>query len=146
MQPVLKGFLIGCSILLVLGIAAIGTGIWYVNKNKDRYIAAAKDVETQAEQFGRTATPPECVTEALRQYRANSSFKGQLRTRIWLGGWLDSTAPDAAFCTNVPAKSEFARTVTWRMSECTRLGFQGDSACGNLLIAVQDHCEKQMKK
>ena len=145
MRPVVKGLLIGCAAIVLIAGVLIAIGVRYVAKNKDKLMAQAGQVRADAQEFGRNATDSQCVAEGLSKYRVDASFTGQLKTRIWLDGCLEVSRPTPDFCSGVPLKSEFMKTVSWRLEECGKLGFPNDSQCGNLLTAVQDHCEKKGK-
>lgn len=143
MKPVVKVLLGGCAVLLVLGVVAVVFLVRYVGANKDRWMGEAKQVRAEAETFGRTTTQSGCVTAALDRYRKDQTLVGQIRTRVWLGGCLEGASVDPAFCRDVPQRTEISRTVTWRLAECSRRGFDNDSNCANLLTAVQEHCERK---
>ena len=142
MKPVVKGLVIGCVVLVFLAIVAIAAGVWYVRENKDRFMAAGQKVRAEGQEHGKTSTEDGCVTAALARYEDDRSLTGQITARVWLTGCLETAPRDPAFCASVPPKNELTRTITWRLRECKRLGFEDDSACPNILNAVQDHCAR----
>jgi hypothetical protein len=141
MKPVVKGLLAGCVVLLVIaGIAAIVVVRW-IRANKDRLRAQAAEVQAEGQAYGKSVSAPDCLAKAMERYRAETVLVGEVRVRIWLKGCLENSAPDAAFCDPVPPDSEILRTVTWRLSECSRLGLDGDKGCTRILQEVQRYCE-----
>src|SRR5687768_16399063 len=144
MRPVIKGWFIGCAVLLVLAVIAVLAGIRYVRQNKGRLQAQAAEVRAQGREFGRSANESACVAKAMSDYRNDSAIFGEVRVRIWLSGCLESTPRDSGFCASVPPTAEIMRTVKWRLSECSRIGLDADKGCTRILTEVQEHCEKAL--
>ena len=53
MKPVVKGILIGCAVLFVLGVIGIIGVVYVVNTNKDQLLAKAQVVASEGEEFGK---------------------------------------------------------------------------------------------
>jgi hypothetical protein len=141
MKPLVKGLLAGCVVLIVIAGIAVIAAVRWVRANKDGLRAQADAVRAEGRESGRSVDAPACVARAMERYRGDTSLIGEARARIWLTGCLESSRPDAAFCTQVPRDSEILRTVTWRLNECSRLGFEGDKGCTRVLQEVQRACE-----
>jgi len=60
-----KGLLIAFVIILVLGVAVVGIGVFYVMRNKDAWLAKGKEVAEQGKTFGNTTDNQGCVDESL---------------------------------------------------------------------------------
>jgi len=146
MKPIVKGFVIGCSILFVAAVAAVVGVVWFLNSKKDVWVAKGMDVRTQAAKFGQNVSEPKCVEEAMSRYRATPGIMGALEQRIWLGGCLEASVFESGFCQDVPPKSEVMRSATWNVSRCADLGFKGDSNCPNIITEVQTYCEGPERK
>ena len=144
MQPVAKGILIGCAVIVVLGVIAIACGVWWVNANKDRLLAQGKTAETEGSTFGKDVAEPRCVDEALSRYMKDSGLTGTIRSSIWLDGCLKTSAFTDGFCDGVPADDEIAKSALWRNAECSKRGFTG-SQCGNMLAPVQKYCYSEVR-
>ena len=146
MKPVVKGLLIGCGVLFVAAVIAIIVAVQWFRANKDKIREQADQQRAEGREFGRTAATPACVAKAMELYRADSSLLREVRIRVWLGGCFESAAPDPALCTGVPPTSEIMRTVQWRLSECSRLGLDGDKGCTRILQEVQRHCADRPRR
>jgi hypothetical protein len=138
MKPVVKGLLIGCGVLVVIGTIGVGGLVWFLNANKDKLIAQGKAVESEGTKFGKDVTEPKCVDEALSRYMKDSGITGTIQSSIWLDGCLTSSAFTDGFCDGVPSDDEITRTVVWRNEQCQKHGIGGQ--CGNVLAAVQKYC------
>ena len=141
MKPVVKGLLIGCGVLILAAGVGVILLVRFWNANKDKIRAQADAARTEAREFGRNATDSQCVAKALERYRNDRSIIGEAKARVWLAGCLETSQKESGFCDNVPSKDEIMRTVTWRLGECSRLGFDGDKGCTRILTEVQDYCE-----
>lgn len=146
MKPVVKGLLVGCGIVLFLGVAGVIASVYFWKKNEGKIRAQADAARAEAREFGRTATDSQCVAAAMDRYRADTSFIGEAKSRVWLTGCLETSRAESAFCTGVPPTSEIMKTVTWRLGECSRLGLDGDKGCTRILTEVQDYCEGAARK
>lgn len=141
MKPVVKGFVIGCSILLIIGVAAVVAIIWFMRSKSEDWVAKGNEVRAAAAQFGKNVPEPRCVEEAMSRYRLKTGIVGGIEQRVWLGGCLEASAFDSGFCEGVPPDSEIVRSATWRAARCANLGFSGDSTCPNILAEVQTYCQ-----
>lgn len=143
MKPVYKVLLGGCIVMIVviIGVAIFAVRMFQTNKGKLR--AKADEVRTEAMQFGRTATEEQCVAEAFNRYRSDQSLMSEVRARLWLAGCLETSRRDPAFCEAVPPTGEILRTVTWRLAECSRRGFEADKGCTRMLTEIQNHCHRR---
>lgn len=144
MKPVVKGLLIGCAILAVLGVAA-GAGVaWWIRANKDRLLAQGKSIQTEGETFGKGVAEPRCVDEALARYSKDSGLTGTIRSSLWLDGCLTTSAFTDGFCDGVPADDEITRSAFWRNEQCSKRGFAG-AQCANVLAPVQKYCSSEVR-
>jgi hypothetical protein len=139
MKPVVKGLLIGCAALLVVGVVAIACVVWWVNANKDRLIAQGKTVQAEGSNFGKDVAEPRCVDEALARHLKDSGLTGTIRSSLWLDACLKTSAFSEGFCDGVPADDEITRSAVWRNEQCSKRGFAGGQ-CGSVLAPVQKYC------
>jgi hypothetical protein len=144
MKPVVKGLLIGCGVLIAIGIIGVVGLVWFVNANKDKLIAQGKEVESEGMQFGKNVAEPKCVDEALSRSMKDSGITGTIRSSIWLDGCLASSAFTDGFCDSVPSDDEITRSVIWRNEQCRNRGFAGGQ-CGNVLAPVQKYCHSSVR-
>ena len=140
MKPVVKGVIIGCSVLLVISVAAVTAVFWLVSSKKDKLMAQAQAIRSEGNEFGKGVSEPKCVDEGVSRYGNNRGVVGVIRSSVWMGGCLESSAFDSGFCAGVPSDDEIARTVTWRVEQCRGRGFAGDPNCQNIFAEVQRYC------
>jgi hypothetical protein len=140
MKPVVKGLLIGCSILLAALLILAGVLIWFAASKKDELIASGNKIRAEGTAFGKNVAEPRCVDEALERYRKDKGMVSGIQNAIFLGGCLEASAFDPDFCAGVPSEDEFTRTITWRVEQCRNRGFAGDSTCPNIFSEVQRYC------
>jgi len=139
-----KGFLIGCSVLLVLGIAAIFV---LVSKGTE-LVTKGRQMREQGAAFGRYVSESECLAEAVTRYRKTTGIVNGMTQAIWLGGCLEPSTKETDFCVGVPPMNDREQSISWRLSRCAAEGFNGDSACANIFEAVEGYCtsaERQKK-
>jgi hypothetical protein len=146
MKPVAKGFLIGCSVLLVLGIAAVIALVLFVKSKSTEFITRGQQMREQGAAFGRYVTESECLTEAMTRYRPKRGMVNGITQGVWLDGCLEPSTLEQHFCTAVPPQTQMTATVKWRVDRCKELGFPGDSTCPNILAAVQNYCESPERR
>ena len=131
-----KILLFGCGGAVVLAVIAR-----FVYVNKDEWRAKAQQVRFEGIEAGKTLPESGCLDQAMSRYRKNPGRIGAIQVRLWLSGCLETASSQPAFCSAIPGKDEIAATVAWRLGECSRYGFEADSACANVLTEVQNHCE-----
>jgi len=146
MKPVVKGVLIGCSVLVVLGVAAIVAIGWFVKTRSGDLVAKGKVIHSEGATFGRGTSESQCVATAMDRYRNDRGVVGGIKQRVWLSGCLETSTVETNFCDGVPAQDAIAGTVAWRVARCSDLGFAGDSTCPNILAEVQTYCGGARKK
>jgi hypothetical protein len=146
MKTWVKVLLGGCLLLLVLGFVAVFVAVRWFQSNKDDLQAKAAAVRAEGQAFGRSATASACVAKAIENYRGDASLWREVRARVWLPGCLETATPESELCAGVPPRSEIMRTVTWRMTECSRRGLDGDRGCTRILDELQKHCEKRASR
>lgn len=146
MKPVVKGVVIGCSVLLVLGAAAAVAIGWLLKSKSRDFVAKGKAMRSEGAQFGRDLSESQCLAEAMARYRKSTGMVSGIRQAVWLGACLETSAIDTGFCANVPPEDELVRTVAWRVARCADLGFSGDSTCPNILAEVQRYCGGAVRK
>lgn len=146
MNPVLKVFLIGCGVIIVLGIVAAAVIGWYLKSHSAQWVAQGRAVRAEGAAFGRNTTESQCLSEAMSRYRANRGIVSGIKQRVWLQGCLEASAFEPEFCSAIPAEEQFAATVRWRVARCQDFGLQGDSTCPNIVAEVQRYCVGSERK
>jgi len=140
MKPVVKGLLIGCSVLLVLAIVLVVAVGFFVKSKSSDLIARGKEMRTEGETFGRGVSESMCVSEAMRRYSADRGMISGVKQRLWLAGCLETSTFEPSFCASIPPQSELMRSAEWRVKQCATFGMSGDSTCPNVLAEVPTYC------
>jgi len=142
----LKALLIVLLIIIVLVVGAVVAGVYWVSRNKDAWLAKAKEVATEGRDFGRNADNQGCVDESISRYKKEPGFTSTISNAIFMRACLDSSRPTRGFCDDVPRQMEFIKSAQWRVSQCARVDLEKDSNCQNLFSPVQQFCEAKTQK
>jgi hypothetical protein len=118
--------------IVVIGVVAYKS----FSAHEPELRAAAVKMRDEGKAFGTGKRPADCVEEALR--RADRSFTGQIRTRVFADACLKAAGPSPEFCAQVP--SGIIATAKWANTECIRRGLTGDQTCVGVYTAVGDYC------
>ena len=141
----LKGLLIVAIVVVVLVIGVVGIGVFYVMRNKDAWMARAKEVATEGKSFGNGTDNQGCVDESLGRYKKDGGLTGILSNTIFMRTCLEASRPTPGFCDEVPKSTEFMKSADWRLKQCRLAGLQSDNQCQNLFTPVQQYCEMKSK-
>ena len=131
-------------VALVIG-ALIVAGFWW-SRNKDKLAARAREVVTEAQDFGHNTDNRGCVDESLSRYKKEPSFTNGISTGIFMRFCLESSRPTPNFCDDVPRQTEFVKTARWRIDQCNKFDLAKDSNCQNLFAPIQQFCEERARK
>src|SRR5580765_1146010 len=138
----LKALLIVLIIGLLLIVGVVGAGVFWWMRNKDALMARAKEVVTEAKDFGRNTDNQGCVDESISRYKKEPGFASAISNSIFMSTCLDASKPTPGFCNDVPTKTECMRSAEWKREQCSRVDLSKDSYCQQLFKPVQDYCEK----
>jgi len=139
----LKGLLIVVIVVVVLIVGVVGAGVFYIMRNKDAWMARAKEIATEGKNFGNSTDNQGCVEESVDRYKKDSGIQGVLASTIFMRTCLDASRPTPGFCDEVPGQMEFMKSAEWRKTQCSHAGLQHDSQCQNLFTPVQQFCEER---
>jgi len=137
----LKALLIVAIIIVLLIVGVVGAGVFWWMRNKDALMARAKEVVTEAKDFGSKTDNQGCVDESTSRYKKEPGFASAISSAIFMRTWLDESTPTPNFCSDVPKKTEFTKSAQWRRDQCPRIELSKDSYCQQLFQPVQDYCE-----
>lgn len=129
------------ALTLVCGLG-IGGIAWWFSANKDQLRADGQRVMAEGKAFGATADADGCVTKALERLEAADGFVAQAEQKVFLRACLEHTLARPDFCEGVPTMSEFMAAATWSVANCNERQAKEPQACGRLLQAVMEFCEK----
>lgn len=139
----LKVLLIILIIIVVLVAGVIGAGVFWWMRNKDALIGRAKEVATEAKDFGGHSDNQGCVDEGVARYKKEPGFTSAISATMFMQMCLDASRPTPGFCDNVPKPREFVKTSEWRRDQCSRVNLSDDHYCQQLFQPVQTFCEKR---
>ena len=131
-------------VALVIG-ALVVAGFWW-SQNKDKLMARAKEVVTEARDFGANTDNQGCVDESISRYKKEPGISSGISTGIFMRFCLENSRPTPGFCDNVPRPTEFVRTARWRIEQCNKVDLAKDNNCQNLFAPIQQFCEERTRK
>lgn len=148
MQPLARGLLIGCGLLILVGGGVAGAVAWYVSQNYESWEAQGKAAMQEGARAGVGATADSCVDGGMARLKKDSSMQGGIYARVWMQSCLsasDEASTPTGFCDDVPAQSEIADSIKWRMAQCSARGFADNQQCNSVIPGVQQFCDTQRK-
>ena len=139
----LKALLIILIVVVLLVIGVVGVGVFYVMKNKDAWMARAKEVATEGRDFGRGTDNHGCVNESIARYKKDPGISSVISNSVFMRPCLEASRPTSGFCDSVPKQTEFIKTAQWRLEQCRQVDLSSDSNCQNLFTPVQQFCQEK---
>lgn len=139
----LKALLIVLIIVVLLVIGVVGAGVFYVMKNKDAWMARAKEIATEGKDFGGHSDNQGCVDESILRYKKEPGMSSAISVSVFMRTCLDASRATPGFCDDVPRPAEFMKSAQWRIDQCRRIDLSGDRYCQQLFQPVQDYCLKR---
>jgi hypothetical protein len=138
----LKALLIVIVAIFVLAIGVVAIAGFLIYRNKDTITAKAKEIATEAKNFGEQTDNQGCVDESISRYKAEPGFTKAISTSIFMRICLDNSRPTQGFCDDVPKQREFIKTGHWQIEQCRRVDLSRDSNCQSLFTPIQQFCEE----
>lgn len=138
-------------LLVMLGLVLLcGVGVggvaWWFSSNKDRLRAEGQQIMAEAKAFGGTTDADGCVKKALERLEAADGFVAQAEQKVFLRTCLENTLARPDFCEGVPAMSELMSAATWSVANCNDRHAKDPQACGRLIQAVMEFCERERQR
>ena len=132
----LKIILIIVAIFVVI-IVVVGVVAWHsLQTHGPELKAAVEKARDEGAAYGAGKAPADCIDEALR--RADRSFTGQIRTRMFADACFKASKAPAGYCDAVP--SGIIATAQWANEQCERRKLVGDQVCVQVYTAVGQYC------
>jgi len=136
-MPAWAKIILVVAALFIVSIVVIGVVAYHSLKTHGPELTAAvKKAKDDGAAYGAGKAPADCVDEALR--RADRSFTGQIRTRMFADACLKASAAPAGYCDGVP--SGIIATAKWANEQCLHRSLGGDQVCVQVYTAVGDYC------
>lgn len=137
---ILLGVLGGLVVFFVI-VVAIGI-YWFSTSGKQYFEQVMQSAERHSEEgreAGKQTDEAGCLKLGVEQVRKANSISTSLAAQFFLRGCLNSARPTPGFCDDVPAESEFLKSVQWQVKKSAELGVDNDNG-RQILKAIQQHC------
>lgn len=141
MSRTAKIFMIAAASCLLLLVATAWAFFRYVSSHKDEWLTKGRDTIEEGKRAGRELRDADCLDRAIAMDRDGDSGFAGLGARLWINGCLQTAAPTAELCRDVPPATDIAGSIGWQVSACAKHGLSGNSACGGIVGEVQKHCQ-----
>jgi hypothetical protein len=127
--------LIGCGVLILLGIVGIvASGIWW-KRNRGGIEAEATVAAREGARFGVAHDEAACFEQAKQRANGSMSVAGSLSVSTYMHSCLEFSRPTPAFCDDVPPVGALRRTLEWQGARCG-----DDTDCRSVAQVVQQYC------
>ena len=134
-----KIILISGVVLSLLVALVIGGGVYWWSKNKEQVLGRFMEERKEWAAFGKSTDNDGCFAESLQRHDSCATLPCHIENSLFLLECLNESTPTPAFCDDVPAKTEFVKTVTWRLSRCSEIEREGNY-CSQLFGVLQRFC------
>jgi len=141
MTGLVKGIIISVVVVVIIGIIAIGAGVYWISSHSGEFLEKSKQTIAEGEKFGRDTDNQGCVTETISRHRQNPGLSGAISTQLFLTSCLRSSRETPGFCDDVPKRTEFMKSAEWQAQQCAREGLRGDTYCPQIFSQVQTFCD-----
>ncbi len=146
MSGLAKGLIITAVVLVIAGVILIGGAVYFISTHGGEYLEKGKQSIEDGKRFGETTDNHGCVAETLTRYKQSPGMTGGISVQLFLTGCLQSSAATPGFCDDVPAPSEFMKSASWRVHQCSLEGMANDSYCQQIFGQVQNFCESKRRR
>ncbi|HEV2862675.1 MAG TPA: hypothetical protein VGX48_16795 [Pyrinomonadaceae bacterium] len=137
----LKVTLIVGAVLLVMMIALVATGVYFIRKYGPGVMEQGKQVMEEGETYGRRSDNEGCLTEGISRHKTADGFTELIKANLFLRACLDASRPTPGFCDGVPGRTEFIKSAQWQIEQCKSHGLSTDRQCQQIFQQVQQFCE-----
>jgi hypothetical protein len=139
-----KIFLIIAGLIVcIVATITVGGYLWW-QANGRAMIAEFGTTMQEAARFGANKAPTVCVDEAAKRIKGGG-LADAVKVRVFLKSCLPATKPMAGFCNDVPAESEFLKTVSWTTEVNQKYGLTSPAET-SVLGELQTYCGSLAKK
>lgn len=146
MNKALKVILLIGSLIVVLGAAGIGAGMYWWSQHKDELIQGGQRALDEGRVFGQQTNNEGCVTETIARNKREPGFGAAISHNLFLRSCLEASQPSPGFCAAVPGRTEFMKSAQWQQQKCKDAGLAADTYCSQLFTQVQQFCEDRRNK
>jgi hypothetical protein len=127
--------LIGCGVLILLGIAAVVAGGFWWKRNSGSIQAEVAVGAREGARYGVSNDEAACFEQAKQRAAGSMSVAGSISVGAYMRSCLEFARETPAFCDDVPPQTALRRTAEWQGARC------GDDAiCRNVAQVVQQYC------
>jgi hypothetical protein len=137
----LKIALIGCGVLVVLGVLAVfAAGLWW-KRNGGALEAGGRVGAREGARFGLVRDEAACFDEGKRRAAGGASLEASFEVGAFMRACLEYSRPTAGYCDDVPPITAIRRSVAWQQERCG-----GETGCRNVAQVVQAYCAEGRPK
>ncbi len=140
MTGLVKGIIISAVVIVIVGILAIGAGVYWISSHSGEFLEKSKQTMAEGEKFGKSTDNQGCVTETVSRHRQDPGLSGAISTQLFLTACLRASRDTPGFCDEVPKRTEFIKSAQWQAEQCAREKLR-DSYCPQIFAQVQTFCE-----
>jgi hypothetical protein len=131
----MKWTAVGCGgVLLLVAVAALALRHRW-SQNEEALQAEMRVSADSGAAYAAATDQVGCVAEGMRRAEEGGGMRRSVANSLWVRGCLESAAPTAGLCAEVPPRRRVMETARWQREEC------GDNQpCVAVLQEVQEFC------
>ena len=137
----LKVGLIGCGVVVLLGIALVVSWLLWWNRNSDTLESAAGVAVREGARYGLAHDEQACFDEGARRANDQPSLAEGFAAGAFVRACLEYSRQTPGFCDNVPPITAVRRNIEWQQQRCG-----GDRGCRNAGQVVAGYCAEGRPK
>jgi hypothetical protein len=134
----------GLTVLLV--VASVGVGLYFVNKYVPGLVESGKKAFGEGQEYGRRTDYEGCVAEAAARHGHSQDFTDKIKSGLFLRSCLEASRPTPGFCNTVPRQIDFLKGAQWQAEQCRKYDLKMENQCGQLFQQVQQFCEQRSSR
>ena len=137
----LKVGLIGCGVVLLLGVALVVSWLFWWNRNSETFESAAGVAAREGARYGLAHDEQACFDEGTRRANQQGSPKEGFAVGAFVRACLEYGRQSPAFCDGVPPVTAIRRSIAWQQQRCGT-----DAGCRNASQVTQAYCAEGRPK
>lgn len=137
----LKVGLIGCGVVLLLGVALVVSWLLWWNRNRDDLESAAGAAAREGARYGLVHDEQACLAEGTRRANDQKSLAEGFAVGAFVRACLEYSRESPGFCQDVPPVTAVRRSAEWQQQRCG-----GDVGCRNASQVTQGYCSEGRPK
>lgn len=136
-----KAGLIGCGVVLLLGVALVVSWLLWWNRNSDTFESAAGAAAREGARYGLAHDEQACLDEGTRRANEQKNLAEGFAAGAFVRACLEYSRESPRFCENVPPVTAVRRSIEWQEQRCGT-----DMGCRNSSQVAQAWCTEGRPK